>query len=126
MAESAELITIDEEFIKKVDTILDGDTDKVKLNVQVGLILALQSQSAKSINALVRHAKDQSARTDKNELLIAELRNSDIVGWVKKNLKTAITIVIIFIILIDVLVDHFSSVDGLLVVIMFFRKWLGI
>ena len=105
---------------------LDGDTDKVQLKVQVGLILALQNQSAKSINALVRHAKYQSSRTDKNDLLIAELKSSDIVGWTKKNLKTAITIVIVFIILVDVLVDRFSSIDALLLVIMSFRKWLGI
>ena len=125
MAED-DLILIDEVFIQKVDDMLDGDTDKVHIRVQVGLILALQTQQAKSTNALVRHAKIQNGRVFKSEAAIADLQKKNIINWTTAHTKTAITILVIFTILVDVLVDHFSSVDLLLALTLFFRKWLGI
>jgi hypothetical protein len=124
MAEESELVLIDEAFINKIDELLD--TDKVQMKVQVGLILALQSQQAKSTNALVRHVKAQNGKVFKNELDIADLKKKNIINWTAAHTKTAVTILIIFILLVDILVDRFSSIDIILALTLFFRKWLGI
>ena len=124
MGEDVDLVLIDEKFIERIDELLD--TDKVQMKVQVGLILALQSQQAKSTNALVRHVKAQNGKVFKSELDIAELKKKNIVNWIDGHTKTAITVLIIFILLVDVLVDKFSSIDIILALTLFFRKWLGI
>ena len=121
-----DLNLIDEEFIKKIDDMLDGDTDKVPIKVQVGLILALQSQQAKSTNGLIRHAKAQNDKVFKSEAAIADLQKKNIINWTAAHTKTAITVLIVFILLVDVLVDRFSSIDIMLALTLFFRKWLGL
>ena len=124
MDADVELVLIDEKFIERIDELLD--TDKVQMKVQVGLILALQNQQAKSTNALVRHVKAQNGKVFKSELAIADLQKKNIINWTSAHTKTAITILIIFILLVDVIVDRFSSIDIILALTLFFRKWLGI
>jgi hypothetical protein len=121
----SELVLIDEAFIEKIDNLLDTDKN-IQMKVQVGLILALQSQQAKSTNALVRHVKAQNGKVFKNELDIADLKKKNIINWTAAHIKTAVTILIIFILLVDILVDRFSSIDVILALTLFFRKWLGI
>lgn len=90
----ADLIQVDEDFIKKVDDILDGDTDKVPLKVQVGLILAMQTQMAKATNALVSYVKAQNGRVAKNESAIEELKKKNIVNWIVEHPKAINRIVL--------------------------------
>jgi hypothetical protein len=125
MAEESELVLIDEAFINKIDELLDTDKN-IQMKVQVGLILALQSQQAKSTNALVRHVKTQNGKVFKSEQDIADLKKKNIVNWTTEHTKTAVTILIIFILLVDIIVDRFSSIDIIMALTLFFRKWLGI
>jgi hypothetical protein len=75
---------LDEEYAKKVDEILEGDTDKVPMRVQISLTMAMQSQILRAlnrVNASVNQVMDKqdiaNGRTGKLECEIIELKKKN-------------------------------------------------
>lgn len=117
---------LDESYVNKVEEILEGDTDKVPVRVQIGLLLAMQSQSLRALNSLIDRVEIANGRTAKNESEIVNLKSKNILMWVEKNPRGAIILTVLTILFIDILVDTLNSANTLQVLSVFFRKWLGI
>jgi hypothetical protein len=124
---------LDEEYAKKVDDILEGDTDKVPVRVQIGLTLAMQSQTLRAINRLgvglngVMDRQDiANGRTAKLENEIVELKKKNIVNWIVSNPKSAIMWFIVSFMALETLTHEITSEDNIAFVVGFLRKWLGL
>ena len=117
---------LDESYVNRVEEILEGDTDKVPVKVQIGLMLAMQSQLLRGMNGLIDRVEIANGRTSKNESEIDKLKSKNIIMWMDKNPRAAIIVTVLTILFIDLLVDTMDSANTLTVLIAFFKKWLGV
>jgi hypothetical protein len=124
---------LDEEYAKKVDEILEGDTDKVPMRVQISLTMAMQSQILRAlnrVNASVNQVMDKqdiaNGRTGKLESEIIELKKKNIINWVILNPKSAIMWFIVSFFTLEVVAHEFTSAENIAFVLGVVRKWLGL
>lgn len=99
-------------MFEKVDELL-ADTGKIPTQTAFRLTLALQRETANAVNKLVEHIKIQNGRIYKLETSNQDLSNKNIINWILLNPKKATMVFFIFVVIVDILVDHFSSVDGI-------------
>jgi hypothetical protein len=133
MADTWKQVRIDEEFAKRVDEILDGDTDKVPMKVQVGLILAMQSQILRATNSVVEGlvgVQDRqdiaNGRTGKLEIEIVELKKKNIINWIIINPKSAVMWFIVSFVVLETLAHELTSGDNIAFILGVVRKWAGL
>jgi hypothetical protein len=124
---------LDEEYAKKVDDILDGDTDKVPMRVQISLTLAMQSQILRALNRVsygVNQVMDKqdiaNGRTAKLENEIIELKRKNIVNWIILNPKSFIMWLIVSFFALQVAAHEMTSLENIAFVIGVIRKWAGL
>jgi len=126
MADATERLNrIDESYVRQVDEILN-DTDKVPVKVQVGLILAMQSQILRGVNGIMDRVDIANGRTAKNEAAIMELKKKNAILWMENNPRMAIALGILTVLFLDFVVDAMDSANSMTVIVAFLRKWLGI
>jgi hypothetical protein len=124
---------IDEEYALKVDDILDGDTDKVSMRVQVSLTMAMQSQILRALNRVgtgVNQVMDKqdiaNGRTTKLENEIIELKKKNIINWTIANPKSAILWFIVVFLGMETVAHELTSTANIDFILGVVRKWLGI
>lgn len=126
MAETPRLSRLDESFAQKVDEILEGDTDKVPVRVQISLLLAMQSQILRGVNGVMDRQDIANGRTGKLESEVINLKSKNIVEWVTKNPKSAILWLLTGFFALEVLANELTNAQNIEFILGIVKKWLGI
>lgn len=125
MAETPRLNRLDESFAQKVDEILDGDTDKVPVRVQISLLLAMQSQILRGVNGVMDRQDIANGRTSKLESEVVNLKSKNIILWVTANPKSAILWLLTGFFALEVLANEFTNAQNIEFILSVVKKWLG-
>lgn len=117
--------TVETGMFEKVDELL-SDTNKIPIQTALRLTLQLQRNTADAVNKLVEHIRIQNGRIAKLEAKTSDLQHKSIIDFIQNNPKLSIVYLVLFILTVDITVDHISSIASADVLLAVVRKWLGI